>query len=406
MKIKKNYMVVLIAVLFLSNLTSKSFGQYESEFNTVKLSDFKEISDFGYAVTANLYYGGQGDNSRGDGSYHFGFIWRKVLQSSTMSSKCKVDFRHNIPASGEDTSGEFKIDGEAGPESNLARFTYDKYMNAQVMNQSLFIFGEPQAKFNIYLDKDKDTPDPIIALFAGVGLGKLYPSGDYNRIGDFFKILEDNGLLKREINSNEIKLLMSIIKNRWESYKQTHTALKKLVELGILKEYPSDEIISLLTETIEKSQEYEESGSDTRFGIHFTFTTGETTYIGGGGDIDTDMPIRIAFAYRNPIEKGPYLITPWTTLFQEFSPKTTTYLNLGSEVTYQATARLKHFLKERFSYYAWEGDSSFSNNLEIGSSYEITSLLNASLVGTLDLREEQDAEFSIKLYLGIGMTGL
>ncbi|MEA2104278.1 MAG: hypothetical protein U9P79_06530 [Candidatus Cloacimonadota bacterium] len=396
MKLKKIYFVVRILVFVSLVFTLNCFAQSETGFNPVKLSDFRKLSDFGYGVTANFTYNGQGDESSGNGSYHFGYVWRKLIQSSSISTNFQVDFNHTIPTVREKITGEFRFDGEAGPSSDLARLTYDKY----VINQSIFVFGEPQAK--VVLNLNEDSPDPITAIFAGVGYGKLYPVGDFNRVHDFVKILEDHDLLLKPVDLYEMKILMAIIKNRWDSYKQTHQALRRMEELGFIEKFPSDDVVNFLIDSIERSQEYEETGSDARVGIHYTFSNGETDFIG----TNLDLPARFVFSYRKSIVKGSLSISPWLSAYQEFNPETATNLNIGTDITLQASARLQYLLKETFLYSASDGNSLASNHLELGSSYSITNLLNASLTGTIEQSGNEDTQLSIKLFLGLGMSDL
>ena len=399
-----------IPLPFLSREADKNLLQAESEYNKIKLTDFSKLSDLGYGINANVYFGGQINHSSGYGNYHLGAIWRNFNRSFVISSKFEADLEHNIPATIEFRIEEYRVElnvtGDAGPESDLGKITFDKYLNLEILKKPIFIFAEPQVKFLV----NQDTLiEPTIAIFTGIGFGKIYPSAEYHRVGDFLKILEKNDLLTREITMEEIKILMTILKNRWQGYKETDLALKKLQELEILKEFPSRAVFLSLIKSIEISHEYMETGSDTRLGINYNFTTGETIYLGVTGDEEEeeeDKPLRVSLTYRESYQRTPFLITPWLSLFQELKPDIITFANLGSEIIYQVNPRIKHFIKDKFTFYSGENYTSFSNNLKAGTYFEIVALLGACLTGEIYAKKDYRPRFTIQFNLGIGMLDL
>ncbi|MCD4796682.1 MAG: hypothetical protein K8R49_05875 [Candidatus Cloacimonetes bacterium] len=402
--------LISLPLPFLSKQPEKSLFQYESKYNKIKLTDFSRLSDFGYGLNANVYFGGQINHSSGYGNYHLAAVWRNIDRSFTMSSKFDADLEHNIPATLEFRIEEYRIElditGDAGPESDMGIITFDKYINKKIFKKPVFVFAEPQMKF---IANQDTLIEPTIAIFAGIGIGKIFPSAEYNRVGDFLKILEENDLLIREITYHETNILMSIIKNNWQGYKETDLALKKMEESGLLKEFPSRAIFDSLVNSIRESQPYMETGSDARFGINYNFTTGETVYMGVQSDDDEekkDEPLRVSFTYRESYQKKPFVITPWLSLFQELKPDIITFANLGTEIIYQFSPRLKPFMKDKFTFYSGEKYTSFSNNLRVGTYYDIVSLLGACLVGEVDVKTDYRPKFSIQFNLGIGMLDL
>ncbi len=396
---------------FLSGKPGGDFFREQSEFNKIKLTDFTHISDMGYSIRANVYFGGQLDHSSGYGNYHLGTVWRNIRNNLSISSQFYADLEHSIPATFEFRIEEYRIElnisGDAGPQSDLGKITFDKYLNVEVLQKPIFVFAEPQAKFKT----NQDTLlKPTVAIFTGIGFGKMYPSAEHQRVSDFLLILEENDLLLREITQEEYKILMFIIKNRWQGYKETDLALEKMEEMGLLKEFPSRAVLTSLTQSIESSFEYMETGSDARAGINYNFTTGETVYIGVTGDDEEeekkDEPLRISFIYRESYQKDKFLIAPWFSLFQELKPDIITFANLGSEIIFQKSPRMKYFLKDKFTFYYGNDYTSFSNNLKAGTYFEIVALLGACLSGEIFARKDYRPRFSIQFNLGIGMLDL
>ncbi len=395
---------------FLSGKPGGDFFQEQSEFNKIKLTDFTRISDMGYNVRVNVYFGGQLNHSSGYGNYHLGTVWRNIKDNLSISSQFYADLEHNIPATFEFRIEEYRIElnisGDAGPQSDLGKITIDKYLNVEVLQKPIFVFAEPQAKFKT----NQDTLlKPTVAIFVGLGFGKIYPSAEHQRVSDFLLILEENHLLLREITREEYKILMSILKNRWQGYKETDLALKKLQELEILKEFPSRAVFLTLIKTIEISPEYMETGSDARAGINYNFSTGETVYLGVTSDEEEekkDEPLRISFVYRESYKKNKFLVAPWLSLFQELKPDIITFANLGSEIIYQKNPRMKYFLKDKFTFYYGNDYTSFSNDLKAGTYFEIVALLGACLSGEIFARKDYRPRFSIQFNLGVGMLDL
>ena len=95
---------------FLSGKPGGDFFQEQSEFNKIKLSDFTRISDMGYSIRANVYFGGQINHSSGYGNYHLGTVWRNINKNLSISSQFYADLEHNIPATFEFRIEEYRIE--------------------------------------------------------------------------------------------------------------------------------------------------------------------------------------------------------------------------------------------------------------------------------------------------------
>ena len=368
--------------------------------------DFEKMSDFGYYISGDVdYVKPSGEEGGGDGKYEYSFKSRDVNPKYSLSTMFKLDFNHTIPSSTESATGDFSLTGRAGPSKDFARFTYNYYLDNSVFDKQVFVVCEPQIKYENHFDKNNpQRPVTTTAVFAGVGFGRLYPTGNYHRVKDFIEILHEHGLLIRRLTKDEYETLMSILVNSWDSEKETRLALCELEEMNLLSKNPSNEVILALIKAIEESLDYREDGSEFVFGIHYTFQTKEAVVV--GPDVEVPDLTQIALSYKRTFTYNKVVIMPMAEFYQEFTPSSSTNISAGGNIDYVVSPRLKCYLRETFIYESYDNFSESSNEIELGTSYKLLTFFDASLKSTLTSQKDTKPYYSFNFSIGIGMAGL
>ncbi|NQS98872.1 MAG: hypothetical protein HQ591_10490 [candidate division Zixibacteria bacterium] len=373
-----------------------SFAQGADEYQEIPLEEFQKMSDYGYYFTGNLNYRKPSyDEGSGYGNSEGRYKWRQLQPGRNLSSMSRLKLEISNISNNSKATGNISLTGEAGPENDFARFTYNHYLDSEFMDKPLFIVGEPQFKYDNGWNQQGKKPETNVAIYAGAGIGKLYPSAKYDRTNKFLKILHDNNLLSRKLNKEEMHRLMDILINNWDSADETYKALRELRDMGLLTADPDIVIITALKDVIDKSYHYKESGEEIKLGIHYEFVKEEIYY-------DDDPPINIALSYIRTFFYKDFTIQPRASIFEQVSPTSVLYINAGADIEKVVSAELRHYAMETFAYSKYEDYKYWSNNLTLGSIYELVRHLNASLEFNLEHSKETKPDLSIMLSIGIG----
>ncbi len=338
---------------------------------------FGFLTDYGLNTTLNLKGSNDEEKFSADGNLTYEMVFRSAGHRLSLSSQFKVTGNFNVVEDADD-SGQFGIGGLAGPSANMARFTTDVFMVSD-----LFTFVEPQLfalkKFG------SDSPDPELAIFAGLGWGRIYPVATHTRVIGFLNVLHNYGLLKRKLGIDELRQLMEIIPNRWDSTMESIAAVQKLRDLDLLREEPNDLVKAELINAIEKSYGYKEEGTDFRAGIHYSILTGKSDLLVSA--------LQFAFTYQQKLSFGQWIFEPMAGTFLSSDPFLATFL-VGARLSLQTSARSRYVLADNFNFVVNKDISEWKHSTEISYLYWFNNLITISLTATAVQESDNYAVFA------------
>lgn len=425
---KKSRLSLLFLLLFVSDplyalkfgLSMKVAGEYfDSAFSNHedgsiylrdsavrwRIEDFKSIGDYGYRISAEPFLDITNRTASGNGALDF--THRKIQGKNTFYTDGSSKFRYSFSSGNKDNmfpveNSEFfsaDVFGTAGFTGNMARFTYDRYIDKKLLKKPNFLFAEPQLELHYDSDPFDLNAENVVsegAFSIGYGVGRIYPTAVYDRAVRFFEALYQNGLLKRKPTQDELKRLMSVLPNRWTADFETFKALNELRLMGLLEGEVSFGLAERLRDEIAASRDYVEHGEEIRAGFNVRVFGVNLPFISLDQNVKKDIPLRFFIEYKRIFNFDRLIVSTGASFylqFQRFNPR----LNGHATATYIFSDKLRALVFYHLNLDATRGYTRLSTGVTAGLSYIVGNYLSASFNTSLDFVRGIGTSFGLSL---------
>lgn len=405
---------------FKYNVRVKTYGEYldstfsRHERNGIllldsavrwRVEDFESIGDYGYRVSAEPFFNISNRTASGNGA--FDFTHRKIRGKNTFYTDGSSRFSYSFSSSGKDNmfpvqnTGYFLADvfGQAGFDGNMARFTYDRYIDKKFLKKPNFLFVEPQLELHYDSDPLGLNAEKMVsegAVSFGYGVGRIYPTAIYDRAVRFFEVLYQNGLLKRKPTQDELKHLMSVLPNRWRADFETFKALNELRLMGLLESEVSFGLAERLRDEIAASRDYVEYGEEIRTGFNFRTFGVNLPYVSLEQNAKKNIPFRFFIEYKRIFNFDRLIISTGASFYLQFQ-QLNARLNGNAGATYVFSDKMRANAFYHINLDAIRNGTRFSTGITVGVSYVIGNYLSASFHTSLDFARGNGVSFGLSL---------
>jgi len=349
-----------------------------------EIAVYHTLSGTGTRFDLNLSMDYQSDFTL-SGSSDLTFKNRFASSHFSFSSDFEVNGDFSVNEDG-DASGSLSVSGNGGPHRNYARMTADVYLVSE-----LFLFAEAQLNSDLNFGSGTDNEIPSVAVFSGLGWGRVLPVATYTRVIDYLNVLHRHNLLKRRLTVEEIQRMMEILSKRWDGAKQCSLAMQELRRMGVLVTEPDDFVRLELVRAIEQSFGYRELGKDIRVGVRYIITNGSLQII---------APIELALLWQHKISLGKWTFEPMAGTYFSLDPFLTT-LMAGAVLSYQPTARSKYSITEILGAGVNGDDANVFDLASAEYRYWITNLITVSLRASLTYFGGTDPALNLTFNIGL-----